>query len=642
MAVNIALIVDLSGPVVKVVKKMQNEFTLKNKLIIIGSSLLVLAMISISFTLWVTWKLDGGAAAINEAGRMRMQTYQLTLLINENNSRLVTQLEQKFDDSMQVLRLGDPSRPLFVPWNQANTEVFSSIQAQWANIKNGLTLQQADVLSMQNIDKFISSIDHFVGLIEGEVDYWTGLLHLFQFAMLAISLVATLVIMYVGYSVILDPVAKLRIGFDEVKLGKLKTHVQIDAQDEFGDLAKGFNAMTENLNDLYESLEAKVREKTIHLQERQERLAALYDLSSFVSSENNLENLAKGFADRVSLISHAAAIAIRWTDEANKRYFLLSGTNLPDSILAGEQCMNAGECHCGNATGIQDIKVIKFNLHEERDRLCVKAGFQSLITVPILFQQKLLGEIDLFYAESFMIDQEQHALLETLANHLAGAMEALRIKALEKEAAISDERSLLARELHDSIAQSLAFLKIQASLLRDEISALQMPNVKAILNELDEGLRESYSDVRELLLHYRTRTNIEDIESAIKTTLQKFEHQFGIKVNLIMHGQGLPLAPDVQIQVLHIIQEALSNIRKHAKAETVTLTVQQNPIWSFEVVDDGIGFLIDLDKLDSTHVGVSIMRERASKINAEVTISSTPNGGSRVFLRLPNLASMSA
>ena len=253
MAVNIALIVDLSGPVVKVVKKMQNEFTLKNKLIIIGSSLLVLAMISISFTLWVTWKLEGGAAAINEAGRMRMQTYQLTLLINENNSRLVTQLEQKFDDSMQVLRLGDPSRPLFVPWNQANTEVFSSIQAQWANIKNGLTLQQADVLSIQNIDKFISSIDHFVGLIEGEVDYWTGLLHLFQFAMLAISLVATLVIMYVGYSVILDPVAKLRIGFDEVKLGKLKTHVQIDAQDEFGDLAKGFNAMTENLNDLYEN-----------------------------------------------------------------------------------------------------------------------------------------------------------------------------------------------------------------------------------------------------------------------------------------------------------------------------------------------------------------------------------------------------
>jgi two-component system nitrate/nitrite sensor histidine kinase NarX len=214
-------------------------------------------------------------------------------------------------------------------------------------------------------------------------------------------------------------------------------------------------------------------------------------------------------------------------------------------------------------------------------------------------------------------------------------MEALRIKALEKEAAISEERSLLARELHDSIAQSLAFLKLQVGMLRDEIREPATEKAKTILGELDEGLRESYSDVRELLLHFRTRTNTEDIEPAIKTTLQKFEHQSGIHTELSVEGQGLPLAPDVQIQVMHVIQEALSNIRKHSKASIVRVEVAQSPKWMFRVIDDGIGFSTELNTVDSTHVGMSIMQERANKIGAKLELSSEALAGTCISLTLP-------
>jgi two-component system nitrate/nitrite sensor histidine kinase NarX len=214
-------------------------------------------------------------------------------------------------------------------------------------------------------------------------------------------------------------------------------------------------------------------------------------------------------------------------------------------------------------------------------------------------------------------------------------MEALRIKAMEKEAAISEERSLLARELHDSIAQSLAFLKLQVGMLRDEIAEPATTKAKTILGELDEGLKESYSDVRELLLHFRTRTNTEDIEPAIKTTLQKFEHQSGIDTKLSVQGQGLPLAPDVQIQVMHIIQEALSNIRKHSKAAIVKVEVVQSPKWMFKVIDDGIGFSTELNEVDSTHVGMSIMQERANKIGAKLELSSKPLAGTCISLTLP-------
>jgi len=225
-------------------------------------------------------------------------------------------------------------------------------------------------------------------------------------------------------------------------------------------------------------------------------------------------------------------------------------------------------------------------------------------------------------------------LFEALGSHLAGAMENLRLNSLEKEAAVSQERHLLARELHDSIAQSLAFLKIQVQLMRDAVQSGNAVEIGKVLEEIDMGVRESYGDVRELLLHFRTRTNTEDIAPALETTLRKFEHQSGMRATLSMQGQGMPLSPDLQIQVLHIVQEALSNVRKHARASQVWLDVQQQPAWRFEVRDDGVGFVPGGDQLDETHVGLRIMAERAQRIDAEVEVISTPGHGSSIILTL--------
>jgi two-component system nitrate/nitrite sensor histidine kinase NarX len=598
----------------------------------IGITLLVLAMFSITFTLWVTWKLEGGAAAINEAGRMRMQTYQLALLANHDKKHQVMDLVGGFDKSLSLLSLGDPARPLFVPWNEFNKVEFAGIQNDWLEIKSILASSQYQTLSATYAESFVKRIDRFVSSIETEVDYWTGLLHLFQFGMLAISLITSLVIMYVGYSVILDPVAKLRLGFDRVKSGNLKAHVSIDAKDEFGDLALGFNEMTKELHDLYQGLEAKVKDKTLHLEEKQARLAALYEISSFIAKEDNLSKLTKGFSSRLFDLVKCDALAIRWTDEANQRYFLDGGSNLPESISDNEHCLTSGSCYCGSNQESGEVKVINFDRQMEADRLCVKEGFATLVTIPVALQNKLMGEVDIFFRNKVMIDSEQQSLLVTLTNHLAGALEAQKIKALEKEATISEERSLLARELHDSIAQSLAFLKLQVGLLKEALNGIGNADPQKILGELDLGLKESYGDVRELLLHFRTRTNIEDIEPALKNTLQKFEHQSGISTRLEIIGDGLPLPPDIQIQVMHILQEALSNVRKHADAKNVKVIVNQSPNWSFEVIDDGKGF--KSQKQDSTHVGMSIMQERAEKIKATIKVQSVPNVGTRVLVVL--------
>ena len=140
-------------------------------------------------------------------------------------------------------------------------------------------------------------------------------------------------------------------------------------------------------------------------------------------------------------------------------------------------------------------------------------------------------------------------------------------------------------------------------------------------------------------MHFRTRTHSDDIETALQETLQKFQHQTNLPTHFDMSGDGLPLPPDVQVHVLHIVQEALSNVRKHAGATSVTLTVIKGRQWVFQVSDDGAGFNTTQTKGES-HVGLKIMRERAHRIAAAVHVTSEHGRGTQVRLTLPDMASM--
>jgi two-component system nitrate/nitrite sensor histidine kinase NarX len=144
--------------------------------------------------------------------------------------------------------------------------------------------------------------------------------------------------------------------------------------------------------------------------------------------------------------------------------------------------------------------------------------------------------------------------------------------------------------------------------------------------------------VRALLVHFRTRTNTVDVETALQETLLKFKHQTGLPTHFAIHGEGLPLPADVQVQVLHVVQEALSNTRKHANASQVFLEVTKGATWRFEVRDDGHGFDTQSPGRRDTqtnHVGMKIMQERANRIGATVQVQSFAGQGIAVVLTLP-------
>ncbi len=615
------------------------HWTLGAKLSLIATPFLLAAVVTIGVLVWMSLQLEGGAASVNEAGRMRMQAYRLVLSAGEADHNAMPQQVAEFDRSLALLRDGDTERPLFVPWDDNVRRRFATVEQDWQRFRARFLAPppvSAAAALGQEAAAFARHIDDFVAGIETHLSRWTALMHLLQIALMALAILGAAILLYTGYLFVLEPVGALKQAIHRIQGGDLGARVDCATTDEFGTLAAGFNDMAGQLQSMYRNLEDRVREKTAQLEDKHERLESLYEVTNLVTRALTLDELATGFTQRIARIARADGVALRWSDETNRRYVMLASYGLPENMLEAEHCLPAGDCHCGSPLAPPGPRVIPIRtMQPARMRHCAQAGFETVVSVPIRLHDRLMGEVDLFFHAQIDISPAERSLLDALAVQLAGAMENLRLNALGLEAAVSQERSFLARELHDSIAQSLAFLKIQVQLMRDAIAQHDAPQVDHVLGEIDLGVRECYGDVRELLMHFRTRANGEDIEPALKTTLRKFEHQTGLKASLSMGAHGLPMPPDIQIQVLHIVQEALSNVRKHARASQVWLDVVQQPRWRLEVRDDGLGFASQHSVPDETHVGLRIMAERAERLGAVLEVLSTPGRGTSVVLSLP-------
>lgn len=637
--------------------------SLAGKLGTVGALLMVLALGSIALTLWVTWQLEGGAAAVNEAGRLRMQSWRMAQAVSAGDTPRAEQLATQFDTSLALLQAGDPARPLLVPADEATRAALADVRAQWLARRTDW-LQAADKPAREvaaEAEALVAGIDRLVTGIESRLSGWTALLTLFQLVLMGLAIAAGITLLYAAHLFIFRPLTALQQGLGAVEQGNLAARVEVATRDEFGLLGEGFNRMAARLADSYGSLERKVAEKTEKLSAERERLAVLYEASRFVARAPTMQALAEGFAQRLRQAGRADAALLRWNDGPNSQFVLLASDAVPAAMLEVEQCLKHGLCHCGqvatadggataSAAGAASAtpafggsRVIAITPADPRGRHCRTFGFSHVLTVPVCLQEQVMGEVDLLYRgavpERSPADQ---ALLESLASLLASGMEGMRGAALERESAISEERSLLARELHDSIAQALAFMKIQIQLLRGALRKGDTERTARVVDELDAGVRESMADVRELLLHFRTRAQGDDIVASLKTTLQKFQHQTGLATHIEIVGHGVPLAPDVQVQALHVVQEALSNVRKHAGASQVWLTVQQHPCWRIEVRDDGHGFEPGGNGTDETHVGLRIMRERAAGVGAEVQVHSARGAGTRVVLQWPEAQPLAA
>lgn len=610
-----------------------NRARLATKVSILGAALLCIALASIGLTLWIGWQLEGGAAAVNEAGRLRMQTWRLAHEAVAGEGDQLPALVRAYDGSLQLLVDGDPARPLFLPRDERTLQAYRGVREGWQQLR-AATASGLRVPTGAQADALVQRIDVLVSAVEARMAGWSSMLSSVQLALVGLAIAAAMIFLYASHLVVFAPVDRLRRGLRALEEGTLGTRIAEESQDEFGDLARGFNRMAQRLEAVYRGMADEVRAKTADLRLEQQRLAALYEATSFAAGASSSRDLAAGFAERMRRAAGADAVALRWLDPSHQRMVLLASQGLPPAMAEAERCLAPGACHCGSAGG--QAKVIPIARQDDAHSHCAKAGFVAVTAVALTVQGRVMGEVDLLFRDMPQPTKADRELLDSLASHLASAMDSLRNEALQREAAVAEERGMLARELHDSIAQSLAFMKIQLQLLKDARQGGKADAAARLVDELELGLKECTADVRALLMHFRTRTDGDDLLPALQQTLQKFRLQSGLPAELEVDGHGAALPADVQVQLLHVVQEALANVRKHAQASQVRVRLTHQPHWQIDVSDDGRGFDTAAGAPDDSHVGLRIMRERAAKVGAAVALESQPGRGTRVRVSLPD------
>lgn len=621
-----------------------------SKLVGIALAFLVAALAAIGMTLLQSWKLQGAAAAINDMGSERMRTYRMVLLVSErvrfpHDATVAADLRdavQQFESTLAAVKHGDPARPVALPADPAIEAAMTDVERRWlrdirpavgAILADPVTAgAQAEALR-RGVDPFVAAIDKVVTAIERDNASITSWLRSFQMILLAAAVLGTVALVYLLFLLVVRPVSALQEGIVRLAAEDFSARVRIDSDDEFGALGRAFNAMAENLQNAYATLEARVDEKTRSLEIRNRELATLFDATTALNEAADAETLCNVFLKLTLPASGAAAGAVRLRESESPDLHVHAAAGLPDGVLQGETCEHARGCACGLAAE-RDQAVLE-NHAGVGPRQCTASGFHGVAVFPIRHERQVLGVFTLFFREPRLFSAREQRLFTALGQQLGAALQALRLRSMEREVAVSEERNLLARELHDSIAQSLAFLNLQAQMLEESMRGGRFDEARAEVGRIRDGVQESYDDVRELLLHFRLRMTDSDLAGALRQAVSRFESHTAIRTAFRESGSGIELDPDVQMQVLHVVQEALSNARKHAGASRVEVHLERGPVYRFTVRDDGRGFDPDRSDASGRHVGLAIMRERAHRIHATLEVRSVPGAGTEVALSVP-------
>lgn len=243
-----------------------------------------------------------------------------------------------------------------------------------------------------------------------------------------------------------------------------------------------------------------------------------------------------------------------------------------------------------------------------------------------------VGEVCVSVAESRQFGEEDMRLLSAMADLAAIEVEKGRLMERDRLAAVLEERERLAREMHDSLAQVLGYLHLRTESARVSLSAGDVDKAEGVLAETSSVAHEAYVDVREAILGLREAVSKRrGFVDALRDYAAKFSQQAGIPTRLETNGSGtLLLAPEAEVQLMRVVQEALTNVRKHAGARKAQVSLQQQDGLRITIEDDGKGFDPAALDNDRDRFGLFTMRERVERVGGRLEIDSVAGRGTRV------------
>lgn len=266
----------------------------------------------------------------------------------------------------------------------------------------------------------------------------------------------------------------------------------------------------------------------------------------------------------------------------------------------------------------------------------VSSKASSCYCIPFYFSNTLVAIARFYLSSGSTPTLEQTRLLKEVTPEIASAFQRIQLERLAQtgdDRSISAERQRIARDVHDALGHSLAYLQLRLDEIRMEIGGTELNNLKQELENLREVATEAYDQMRDVLIVF---SPVEDsnIEAGLESLATKIKQRANFELRFQSYGKSHPLPFSVQRNIYYIIQEALTNIEKHANAKAVNVELSwEDTDLTIRIQDDGVGFEPDLQK--NGHFGLRIMQERALECGARLSITSQVGQGTQLGLQVP-------
>jgi len=363
------------------------------------------------------------------------------------------------------------------------------------------------------------------------------------------------------------------------------------------------------------ALVAAIRRTELELERRSREVDALYRATLDISGELSLEQILHRVVEQARLLLDAEYGAVSVMEHPNRIVqFITSGMSEQVVERIGEPPKGNGllgvPLHAGGRLRVGDVAQDPRSTGLPPHHPAVK----SLLAVPISCKSPFRGNLYLANKRTspeFGHDDEK--ILVRFAAQVAVAIENAHLHQRLSFLAVTEERGRIAREMHDGMAQLLAYVNTKAQAAGEHLKRERVDAAREQLDELALAARDLYVDIREGILSLRTSAVASgSLEESLNAFLLSWQEQAGVHVEAEFEGD-LQLEAAVELQLLRILQEALTNIRKHSGARLARLEIHREGSYVVAVVrDDGKGFEVSASRLERhSHYGLAIMRERA-------------------------------
>lgn len=580
----------------------------------------LMALISMISSVIVAESTQGDATGINLAGSLRMMSYRIIAEAqqheNQPSDKTLTRVLESIDEFDR--RINDKVLTDVIPGDKDHKlyQIYQALASEWRNIlspdlKTQLqTGPQGSTRNQKLFEDFVPRIDHMVRLLEESTESKIKLLSLVQ----GISLFMTVMIIFIAlYDIkcnVIEPLGQLLQASKDASEGKLSARVYYQSDDELGLLGQTFNHMAEELSKIYADLEHRVQQKTTLLRETNQRLQLLYNATRRFNRDEDICRRLMPVMKELEKTLPVGPVSVTLCDPNQHSSYRQITTQ---SLERPADCMQE---NCN------DCLVPSLNNHPHHS-----ANF------PIQTREAYFGELTIAYPSSAPPNEEQTTLIKTLVGNL-GTVLSLELKASqEQHMSLMEERAVIARELHDSLAQSLSYLKMQVGrlqILRNKHQSEQQ--IDDVVNELREGLNNAYRQLRELLTTFRLTLDQPGLKPALESTIKEFSERLNYEIRLTYDLLPHTLTANQEIHVLQLVREALANVVKHSQASETSVRIVQKNGYQIEVCveDNGIG--LPEDKNPAGHYGMVIMQDRSATLNGEFKVENRKPGGTRVQL----------